>query len=127
MLVLTIFSHGMGSLDTEEVIIVLKQNAPLYKSLDEAFEFSKGAVGSRIGNVGDAKLGGTRVGPYEFYARPKGTNGDWIFKIIIETEIKYYKKDGQVATLFDGEVVQEKLTSVRIVPMNNKQAQQAAP
>jgi hypothetical protein len=116
---LSIPSHATGSMGTDEVLIIIKQNTNLYKSLDQAFDFSPGAVGMRIGNVGDARLGGARVAPYEFYARPKGSTGDWIFTIIVEADTKYFKKSGEVATIFDGEVIKETLIGVRIVPRSN--------
>jgi hypothetical protein len=112
-------------MSTNDVLSIVKQNADLYKSLDISFDFSPGAVGKRIGNIGEAHLGGARVAPYEFYARPKGSTGDWIFTIIIEAETKYFKKSGEVATIFDGEVIKETLIGVRIVPVNNaRQAEQ---
>ena len=113
-------AYALGSLSTDDVIPILRQNSTLYDCLVKTFDFSKGAVGRRIGNVGEAHLGGARVAPYEFNARPKGSTGPWIFLIVVEADTKYFKKNGETATLFDGEVIKETLTGVRIEPLKQE-------
>jgi len=111
-------AFAWGTLETSDVLAIIRQNEVLYKSLTAAFEFGDAAVGNRIGNVGDAHLGGARVAPYEFSAKPKGSKGPWLFNIIVEAETKYYRKSGEEVTLYEGEIIKEKLTSVKIVPMD---------
>jgi hypothetical protein len=114
---ITSIGFCLGTLSTSDVIPLLKQDPDLYIALTNSFDFRDSAVASLIGNVGKAHLGGARVAPYEFHAKPKGTNGPWIFKITVEAETKYYDKSGKEVTLYDGEIIKEKLIGVRIVPI----------
>lgn len=107
-------AYAGGTMGTDEVIPLLKQQPALYEHLSTTLEFSSAAWAQRIGHVGRDRLAGARVAPYEFNARRKGHRGDWEFRLIVEAETTYFDEVGRKVTHFDGVRFEEKLIGVRI-------------
>jgi hypothetical protein len=109
----TSVARAVGSLGTEDIIPLLKQNKELFDYIAATLELSPGAAGSRIGQSVNPRLGGARVAPYYLFAKPKGAR-DWTFEIQTDAEVEYLDDKGHVVDLFDASAFRENFLGITI-------------
>lgn len=74
---------------------LLERDSALGRHLLDTLEFGRVGVSTRVGRRASRHLGGTRIGPYEIPARPKGSKGAFIFRVTIEAEQVYSDASGK--------------------------------
>lgn len=105
--------QATGSMGTDEIMPLLKQNPELFRLITESLELSPGASGSRIGQSVNSRLGGTRVAPYYLRAKPKGA-ADWTYDVRIDADVVYLDDNGKIVDLLEAHSFREKLTGITI-------------
>ncbi len=94
-----------GSLESEKVIALLKQNRALWACLGDTMEFAPVAAGVRCGNHWPY-LGGARMAPYTLQARPKGEK-EYSILVTVECEQRFFDETGYELPMKDGEITDE--------------------
>ena len=95
----SVFGGGGVSFD-EQLLPLLQQNKPLADLLLKTFDFRDSVYAQS--DFGDhTRFGGERLGPYTVLAKPKGSSGDWVFEITVQTEWTIYDRAGKVIPLKD--------------------------
>ena len=115
-----------GSIDTSEVMPLLKQDTNLYNFVVATFDLIGTAWAPRIGSIINEDLGGARIAPYSIRAKRKGSKGDWEFILYIDAETSYYNAIGKVVSLEEGKSIKEKLIGIRLVSIHSKNTEQDA-
>ena len=93
---------------------------PLFRQfILESLRVEDGGLATRISEQASPRLGGSRVGPYEFKALWRRPEGDIPVTLIIDTEIKFYDSAGK--QIQDGRIrravrLQESLSAIEIEP-----------
>ncbi len=104
-----------GSCDFEEdVQPVLMQQPKLGEHLLATLDIYRTATAVRIGSSVNEELGGTRVGPYQLYAKPKDAKGPYIFELTVNTKQTFLDAEGRKTTVEKAASVKEKLENVQI-------------
>lgn len=113
-----------GSLDTTEVLALLKKNKPLWDHLGPTLDFDRIAVGVRLGRHWP-ELGGARIAPYQILVKPKGP-GEFTLELTVNCAQRFLDKNGKEIPLTDGGEddpviaafsVEETVTSVQLTPI----------
>lgn len=107
------FSRSVGSLSTEDISPLLKQNAELFDLISSTLDLAPGAAGSRIGQSVNERLGGARVAPYYLLAKPKGAT-DWVFDMRVDADVTYLDANGAVTDLFGAYSYREALIGITL-------------
>jgi len=119
-------SHALaeGSVSFEEADKFLKEAKDIRDHLFATLCISAGGSGARL--AGEYPLGGMRIGPYEFEARPKGADVSKTFTLKINTYKFAYDRDDRpitadwVSRLNEVYRIEEKFTSVSIEPLKGR-------
>jgi hypothetical protein len=88
-------AYAAGSVSFDQVKIVLEQNADVGRTVVNAFEFQNTGSATRLGRQ-FKKLGGARVGPYGFLARPRGSKGGYDVEIRVCTTLTFLDAGGNL-------------------------------
>ncbi len=116
----TAYAAGSFRLD-EELQPILKQQPHLHSFVLNNFDTHWTGSANRIGYNVNTRLGGTRIGPYYLNAKPKGTEGEYIFTLVFHTQITYLDQEGEKTTLENAYHIQESLRSIEITPAHPSQ------
>lgn len=87
-------AYAPGTLDTTDLIQLLKQRPEVSKPFLEAFELERVASGARLGSH-FTHLSGARIGPYQVMARPKGSKGPFNIEVWVCTGTEFLDKAGK--------------------------------
>jgi len=108
-----VFAGGSFSFDNE-LEPILNQQPAIKDFVLESFDMEKSGWASRIGSQVNEKYGGRRIGPYCIKAKPKGSQGKYIFELIFNTEKLYLDKNGEHTDLAKADIIQEKFKSLEL-------------
>ena len=97
LVLLTSNSHAGGSVTLSDIQPLIQQQPLLWKFFSDHLDISQNGGGLRLGSVG-IPLQGYRVGPYEFPARIKGSEGAYDLKVIINTDLYFLDANGKEVT-----------------------------
>lgn len=110
-----------GSIDTSEVMALLKKNKVLYTFVTSTLELETIGDAVRLGRHFD-EVGGMRIAPYVIPAKKKGDK-EFNMELVVTCEQKFVDKDGKELDIGDGSPskatkavvdVIEKVTSVTL-------------
>jgi hypothetical protein len=87
------YAHAEGSVTFEDADRFLKEAPDLRDHLLATLCISENGMATRL--AGDSPLGGERIGPYEFVAWTKGSDGHRRFTLTINTHPIGYDRDGR--------------------------------
>jgi hypothetical protein len=90
-----------GSVSQAELEPILGKLAPAWEALKVAYEISEIGSGLRIGSQVNEHLGGMRVLPFSFQARPKGGAGEFTIIITITGDNVFTNSEGKIVELPD--------------------------
>ncbi|MCK9615092.1 MAG: hypothetical protein M0R48_06275 [Candidatus Omnitrophica bacterium] len=108
-----------GTVDFKEVELVINQRPKIADFLYPTLDFYHTAIAEVHVGHGSAmpeEYVGKRFGPYKLYAKPKGSQGPFIFQVIINT--RYATEEDQIK--MDEKVIQkpmDKFLSVEITEL----------
>lgn len=109
-------AYAGGSVELRDIEALLSQQPTIWKFYTDNFDISPHGGGLRLGSPG-IPLRGYRVGPYEFRARIKGSNSDFPFRIIIQTDVYFLDETGNEANDEKKAIkVEEVITSIGLAP-----------
>ncbi len=108
-----VFAGGSFSFDIELEPILNQQ--PIIKDFVlKTFDIAESGWASRIGWQVNEKFGGRRIGPYCIKAKPKGSQGEYIFELIFHTEKIFLDKNGGPTDLTKDDIIKEKFKSLEL-------------
>jgi len=110
-------AYAGGSFLIDDIKPVIAQSPDIEKYLFTTLELTKSGQANRIGNNINPRLGGTRLGPYCVYAKPKGAKGKNTLEVCINTEYHFMDKTGRSCTIEQAYSVTESFVSVEIKPI----------
>lgn len=70
----------------------------------------------RIGQNVNRALGGTRMGPYTFLARPKGSSGPFVFEVAVQTDAQGLSQAGEPVDFDKARAIRETFVSATVAP-----------
>lgn len=107
---------GGGSFHFEDDLRpILAQNPPLEDYIINTLDLSDSGIAMRIGQNVNPHLGGKRIGPYIMRAKPKGSEGPFIWEITFETEQVFTGEDGRIVSdISDAREISEWINAVTI-------------
>src|SRR4051812_24316728 len=101
LLIVVLFPAVMkadGTLFLSDVESLLNQQPVLWNAIKQGFELRNIGIAPRIGLMQNKTLHGYRIAPYTFDAKPKNSNGPFIFTITIQAKTRFLsKKDTEVS------------------------------
>lgn len=110
-------ANAGGSFLLDDIKPVIEQSPDIEKYLFATLELTKSGQANRIGNNVNPRLGGTRLGPYCIYAKPRGAAGKNTLEVCINTEYHFRDKTGRPCTLEQAFSVTESFVSIEIKPI----------
>ncbi len=90
-----------GSVSQADLEPILGKLATEWVELSAAYEISEIGSGLRIGSMVNQHLGGMRVLPFSFQARPKGSTGEFTIVITITGDNIFTNEEGKIVELHD--------------------------
>ena len=70
-----------------------------------------------IDRAENARLSGMRVGPYSFFAKPKGSLNPYTYEVTIQTRVTYIDKKGRTVSLASAVDLREEVLDIAIRPL----------
>jgi hypothetical protein len=110
-------ANAGGSFQIDDIKPVIAQSPDIEKYLFTTLELAKSGDANRIGGNINPRLGGSRLGPYCIYAKPKGAKGKNTLEVCINTEYHFRDKTGRPCTLEQAYSVTESFVSIEIKPI----------
>jgi hypothetical protein len=110
-----------GSFAREDIKPILEQESVIAKRLAEGLDLDETGSATRIGQNANAHLGGTRVGPYVLWAKPKGAEGPFTLEVTIETEMLCRNAAGKPVDIAKARDIRETFSSITIRPYKEGQ------
>ena len=86
-----------GSVDLEDIRPLLQQNSSLWNLFSTQLDINPHGGGVRLG-AKDIPLRGTRVPPYEFFAKPLHESGPYTLKFIVNADFDFLDSKGNITT-----------------------------
>jgi hypothetical protein len=116
MLSMSVGAYAGGSCDFEEdVKPILMQQPKLGEHLLATLDIYRTASAeTRIGSSVNEELGGTRLGPYMLYAKPKDTKGPYVFELTVNTKAVFLDAEGKKTKVDKAASVKETLENVQL-------------
>jgi hypothetical protein len=103
-----------GSLPFSDLKDLLAQQPILAQFISEHLDVAEIGTASRVGGRVNEELSGSRVSPYEFDAKPKGTKGDFTLMLVIEAETSFLDANGKKVRVEKATKIQERFTGIRL-------------
>jgi hypothetical protein len=103
-----------GSLSFSDLKDLLAQQPALAQFVADHLDVAEIGTGGRIGGRVNEELSGSRVAPYEFDAKAKGTSGDYNLMLVVEAETTFLDGKGRKVGLEKATKIQERLTGIRL-------------
>ena len=113
-----VLANADGTIYLSDIDALLKQQPELYKTLKTTLDIEEIGLAPRISAYMSAGLGGRRVAPYTFDAKPKGSKGPYIFVLEIRAKTRYYDRKGKEVPVRDAVSMKEELESIGIKEKN---------
>jgi hypothetical protein len=110
-------ANADGSFLLDDIKPVIQQSPDVEKYLFATLDLEKSGQANRIGNNINPRLGGTRLGPYCIYAKPKGDAGKNTLEVCINTQYHFKDKTGRPCRLEQAYSVTESFVSIEIKPI----------
>ena len=104
-----------GTLFLSDIEPLLNQQPALWHAIKEGFDLRNVGLAPRIGLKQNKELHGSRIAPYTFDAKPKGSSGAYIFTVTIEAKTHYFNKKGKEVALMGAWDFKEELQSISIM------------
>lgn len=101
-----------GSVNFEDANRFLQQQPTLRSYLLKTLCISSTGMAVRI--AGDYPMGGARIGPYKFDAKPKGQPGPYTMQLVVNTTQYFYDKHGKDVDVVKAVRVKEVFWSVEL-------------
>lgn len=107
---------GGGSFDFEDDLRpLLSQNPVLEEYIVNTLDLSESGIAMRIGQNVNPRFGGRRIGPYIMRAKPKGSEGPFIWEVTFETEQVFTDAEGKITSdMGDAHEISEWIGAVTI-------------
>ncbi len=111
-----------GSVRKEAIVELLKQDKQVFHLVSSTLELDRTGWGWRIGTRISRGLGGARVAPYTIRARPKGSDGPWIYKLEILADTRFLDDEGREVELKDATEIEERFKELQVteIPSGTK-------
>jgi hypothetical protein len=106
-----------GSFFLKDIKELLDQQRVLWNSVQSGFDIHSVGDAGRISSADNQKLAGTRIGPYQLWAKPKNLPGPFIFQIDIETETSFVDESNAAVSVKRASNVREKIVAIKIRPL----------
>lgn len=106
-----------GSVAFSDIQDLLGQQPTIRLLLTESLEVAAGGMAVRIGSHHPA-LGGKRIGPFEFHAKPRGEPGPFTLALVVCTVHHFLDAEGNSTTFEAAVDVEEELTFVRLAQLD---------
>jgi hypothetical protein len=106
-----------GSFFLQDIKELLDQQRVLWNSVQSTFDIYSVGDATRIGRSENQKLAGTRIGPYQLWAKPRNQAGPFIFEIDIETETSFLDQSNTIVDVKHATDVREKIIAIKIKPL----------
>lgn len=88
--------EGTGSVSFVDDVVPILESRPVFKKFVLCnFDIVSDPMGVRIGGPTMPHMGGARMGPYSMYANWHGGNGDVRMILTINTNVKFFDKNGR--------------------------------
>jgi hypothetical protein len=113
-----------GGLIPEEIASVVAQKPDLWAFLNATLDISERGWGVRIGSDENYTLAGTRILPYQLRAKPKGTEGPYIYELELHGSNTYFDKHGRKTTLKSAARVKLVFTGVSLRKLSREEQEQ---
>ena len=97
-----------------ELAPILDQVPTIRDYVSGTLELAESGSANRIGNDANPTLGGTRVGPYEIQAKPKGSDGPYVFELVFHTTCRFLDAAGAEVELPAAERIEERFDFLEI-------------
>jgi hypothetical protein len=110
-------ANAGGSFLLDDIKPLIAQSPEMQKYIFATLELTKSGQANRIGNNVNPRLGGTRLGPYCIYAKPRGSKGKNTMEVCINTEYHFKDKKSRPCTLEQAYSVTESFVSIEIKPI----------
>ena len=113
------FASAEGSVSFKADILPLMKDRPEFKAyILNSFKINDTGWGTRIDGPAMPDMGGARMGPYSFKATYNNGKSQVPVELVIDTDIKFFDKDGHV---LDGDLTQtvklvETLSGIEVNP-----------
>jgi len=105
-----------GSVAFSDIQDLLDQQPAIKSLLAESLEVAAGGMAVRIGSHHPA-LGGKRMGPFEFDAKPRGEPGPFTLALIVCTVHHFLDAEGNSTTFEDAVDIKEELIFVKLAQL----------
>ena len=97
---------------------ILNQVPEIKQYLYSSIDIKPDGWAGRIGQPVNPNFGGRRIGPYHVLVRPKGSDGEFTFELIIHTKRVLLNNDGEEVGIHLATHISEEFLSVEIKPFN---------
>jgi hypothetical protein len=112
-------AYGNGTVDLTDLDGVLRQKSALLDRVRADFDIFRVGDARMITREENLKLNGRRIGPYMFYARPKGSSGPYTYEVRIDTQPIFYDRANHKVPMLGAFDVKEELTGISIRPLSS--------
>jgi hypothetical protein len=106
-----------GSFFLQDIKELLDQQRLLWDAVQSTFDIYSVGDATRIGRADNQKLAGTRMGPYQLWAKPRNHPGPFIFQIDIETETSFLDESNTTVDVKHATDLREKIIAIKIKPL----------
>jgi hypothetical protein len=106
-----------GTFFLSDIDDLIKQKSDLWNRVTTDFDLYSIGDARMISRAENIKLNGIRIGPYDIFAKPKGTSGPFTYEVSIETKTEFSDESGREVPLEKAADVKEKITAIRIRPL----------
>lgn len=108
-----------GSFRPEIELAPLLEGAPAVRDfVANTLELAPSGSAGRIGSLVNPRFGGRRVGPYRILAKPKGSEGPFVFELSFHTELVFLDARNRSAELPDAQRIRERFESLELRPID---------
>ena len=115
LLAISALAGASGSFRPDvELVPILDQTPAVRDFVLATLDMAGSGSANRIGNDANALLGGTRLGPYEIAAKPKGSNGPFTLELVFHTAYRFLDASGAEVALADAVRVEERFDFLEI-------------
>jgi hypothetical protein len=106
-----------GSFFLQDIKELLDQQRVLWDSVQSTFDIYSVGDAARVGRADNQKLAGTRIGPYQLWAKPRNQAGPFIFEIDIETETSFLDESNTTVDVKHATDLRERIIAIKIKPL----------
>lgn len=116
-----IHAESRGSLFFSDIDDLVAGNSGVFGHILQDFEIFSVGDARMINRAENVKLHGARIGPYDFYLKPKGAAGPYTYEMRIQTRHTFIDAKGAKVPLAKAVDFTEEVSDVTIRPLNPDQ------